>query len=125
MSRTAAFAVGAVDVDGADAVADLDHRVETHHLARRGSDLEGADVLRLERLARPHLDSDVVSLALGGVGAHLAPGDERVHGFVDGRGVETEIVRAVPVDLDKELRLLELEVVVEIDEARFGGEPSR
>jgi hypothetical protein len=68
------------------------------------------------------LDPHVVAFALVGEGTYFAPGDQCIDGLEDGRRVQPEIGRPLTIDVDKELRLLKIEVGIEIDKAGLGRE---
>ena len=66
-------------------------------------------------MIRQNYSADVVALAMGGEGAHLATRHQGVDGVEDQGCVQAQVVGPLTVEEDVELGLLELEVGVDVD----------
>ena len=73
------------------------------------------EVLGRGALSGVELDDDVILLAADLEAGHLAAAQHGLEGAADLRHVESQIGDAVAVDLYLELRLVELEIGIEID----------
>ena len=76
------------------------------------------EVARRGAVRGPHLDDDVVLLALALEAGDLAAAQHGLDRVADGLDVDAHQRRLLAVDLDVELGLVELEVGVEVDEPR-------